>query len=105
MNIKFKNKTTVVITKSLGWSGKRPAPDQKAIIKKNSVLAEFKKQHPDLDIRFVFSNSKTKIGKKSKTTYAKWCELKGFKYHCVYSTGKMLPDEWVKELHQQQKKL
>ena len=48
---------------------------------------------------------KTKIGKKSKTTYAKWCELKGFKYHCVYSTGKMLPDKWVKELHQQQKKL
>ena len=45
-----------------------------------------KKQHPKLDIRFVFSNSKTKIGKKSKTTYAKWCELKGFKYHCVYTT-------------------
>jgi hypothetical protein len=36
-----------------------------------------KSQHPHLDIRFVFSNSKTKIGKKSKTTYAKWCELKG----------------------------
>ena len=31
-----------------------------------------KAQHPKLDIRFVFSNSKTKIGKKSKTTYAKW---------------------------------
>ena len=27
-----------------------------------------KAQHPTLDIRFVFSNSKTKIGKKSKTT-------------------------------------
>ena len=27
-----------------------------------------KAQHPKLDIRFVFSNSKTKIGKKSKTT-------------------------------------
>ena len=63
------------------------------------------KQHPKLDIRFVFSNSKTKIGKKSKTTYAKWCELKGFKYHCVYSTGKLLPDDWVKEVLNQQKKL
>ena len=64
-----------------------------------------KQQHPKLDIRFVFSNSKTKIGKKSKTTYAKWCELKGFKYHCVYSTGKLLPDDWVKEVLNQQKKL
>jgi hypothetical protein len=64
-----------------------------------------KEQHPNLDIRFVFSNSKTKIGKKSKTTYGKWCDLKGFKYHCVYSTKKLLPDEWVKEVKQQQKKL
>lgn len=61
-----------------------------------------KEQYPDLDIRFVFSNSKNKIGKKSKTTYAKWCELKGFKYHCIYSTNKFLPDEWVKEIQQQQ---
>ena len=64
-----------------------------------------KQQHPDLDIRFVFSNSKTKIGKKSKTTYGKWCELKGFKYHCVYSTKKLLPDEWIKEVLNQQEKL
>ena len=64
-----------------------------------------KEQHPKLDIRFVFSNSKTKIGKKSKTTYGKWCDLKGFKYHCVYSTGKLLADDWVKEVLQQQKKL
>ena len=64
-----------------------------------------KQQNPKLDLRIIFSNANTKIGKKSKTTYAKWCELKGFKYHCVYSTGKLLPDNWVKELHQQQKSL
>lgn len=57
-----------------------------------------KSQHPELDIRFVFSNSKNKIGKKSTTTYGKWCELKGFKYHCINSTKKFLPDEWVKEI-------
>ena len=62
-----------------------------------------KKQHPQLDIRFVFSNSKNKIGKKSKTTYAKWCELKGFRYHCIYTTKKFLPDEWVNEIKQSQK--
>ena len=61
-----------------------------------------KQQHPDLDIRFVFSNSRTKIGKKSKTTYGRWFELKGFNYHCIYSTKKFLPDEWVKQLLQQQ---
>ena len=33
-----------------------------------------KEQHPTLDIRFVFSNPKSKISKKSKTTYAAWCE-------------------------------
>ena len=32
------------------------------------------------DIRFVFSNSKNRIGTKSKTTYALWCERLNFKY-------------------------
>ena len=32
------------------------------------------KQHPDLDIRFVFSNSKAKLNKGAKSTYAQWCE-------------------------------
>ena len=39
-----------------------------------------KEQHPDLDIRFVFSNSRTRIGKKSKTTYAMWCDRFGFNF-------------------------
>ena len=44
------------------------------------VLADRKKhllvkeQNPTLDIRFVFTNSKNKINKKSKTTYADWCD-------------------------------
>ena len=57
-----------------------------------------KKQNPKLDIRFIFSNSKTKIGKKSLTTYGKWCELFGFKYHCIQSTKKPFPDEWLNEI-------
>ena len=62
------------------------------------VLADRKKhllvkqQHPELDIRFVFSNSKNKINKKSKTTYADWCEKNGFKY-----ADKVIPDEWFEE--------
>jgi len=51
-----------------------------------------KAQKPELDIRFVFSNSKQKIGKKSQTTYAKWCEQKGFLY-----ADKEIPKEWIQE--------
>ncbi|WP_422048089.1 hypothetical protein [Shimia sp.] len=51
-----------------------------------------KEQHPDLDIRFVFSNSKQKISKRSKTTYADWCEKYGFKY-----ADKFIPKDWFEE--------
>lgn len=51
-----------------------------------------KKQHPELDIRFVFSNSKNKINKGSKTTYAMWCEKNGFLY-----ADKLIPEEWIKD--------
>lgn len=48
------------------------------------------KQHPLLDIRFVFSNSKAKISKNSKTSYADWCEKNGFLY-----ADKLIPQEWL----------
>lgn len=51
-----------------------------------------KHQHPELDIRFVFSNPNTKIGKKSKTSYADWCQKNGFKY--AHGT---VPKEWLDE--------
>lgn len=51
-----------------------------------------KKQHPDIDIRFVFSRSKTRISKQSKTTYADWCEKHGFLFADV-----SIPPEWLKE--------
>ena len=61
-----------------------------------------KQQNPKLDIRFVFSNSKNKIGKKSKTTYARWCELNNFPYHCIQSTKQTFPSEWLKEIKETQ---
>lgn len=48
-----------------------------------------KQQNPNLDIRFVFSNSKNKISKNSKTTYADWCDKNGFKY-----ADKVIPENW-----------
>jgi hypothetical protein len=51
-----------------------------------------RQQYPDLDIRFVFSNSRTKIGKKSPTSYALWCERLGIPY-----ADKDIPQEWLNE--------
>jgi hypothetical protein len=50
-----------------------------------------KAQHPELDIRFLFQNSKTKISKASKTTYADWCIKYGFKF-----ADKVIPEDWLK---------
>ena len=51
-----------------------------------------KKQHPNLDIRFVFSNPRAKIRKGSKTSYADWCDKHGFLY-----AQETIPPEWIKE--------
>lgn len=50
-------------------------------------------QHGDAyDIRFVFQNPSAKIGKKSKTTYAMWCDKHNFKY-----AKNHIPKEWLEE--------
>jgi hypothetical protein len=49
-----------------------------------------KSQNPHLDIRFLFQNSKTKISKASKTTYADWCIKHGFTF-----ADKEIPDDWL----------
>ncbi len=51
-----------------------------------------KDQHPELDVRFVFSNSKTKLSKRSKTTYGEWCDRHGFQY-----ADCLIPLQWTKE--------
>jgi len=51
------------------------------------------KEYPDLDIRFVFQNSRAKISKGSKTTYGIWCDKNNFKY-----SDKLIPQEWIKEV-------
>lgn len=51
-----------------------------------------KQQHPEVDIRIVFSNSKTRISKTSKTTYGMWCEKMGIPY-----ADKEIPQSWLDE--------
>ncbi len=51
-----------------------------------------KKQHPSLDIRFVFESSKRKLSKGAKSTYATWCEKNKFLY-----ADRVVPEDWLKE--------
>ena len=51
-----------------------------------------KEQNPTLDVRFIFPNSKKKIYKGSKTTYAAWCDRHGFLY-----ADNRIPNIWLKK--------
>lgn len=55
-----------------------------------------KASNPDLDVRFVFSNPNNRISKTSKTTYAMWCESKGFKYS-KFEEDEVIPQGWIDE--------
>lgn len=55
-------------------------------------IALVKQQHPELDLRMVFSNSKAKISKTSKTTYGMYCDKIGIPY-----ADKHIPQEWIDE--------
>lgn len=57
-----------------------------------SKMLAVKAEHPERDIRFVFSRSSTKIRKGSKTSYADWCEKSGFPF-----ADKIIPLSWLKE--------
>jgi len=51
-----------------------------------------KEQHPDIDIRFVFSNQNAPLYKGSPNRYCDWCEKHGFRY-----AHKTIPPEWLQE--------
>lgn len=55
--------------------------------KKHLIIQD---QHPFLDIRFVFSNSRSKLYKGAKSTYGDWCNKHGFLY-----ADKRIPEEWL----------
>lgn len=49
-------------------------------------------QHPDLDIRFVFSNSKNRLSASSRTTYAAWAQRNKFLF-----ADRSIPPAWINE--------
>ena len=57
--------------------------------KKHLLIRE---QYPDLDIRLVFSSSRSKLYKGSPTSYAEFCEK-----HGILFADKLIPVDWLKE--------
>ena len=53
---------------------------------------EIQRQHPKLDIRFVFSNAKQRLYKGAKSRYCDWCEQKNFKW-----AHRVIPEGWILE--------
>ena len=50
-----------------------------------------KELHPYMDLRMVFQAPFNKISKKSKTTYAKWCD----KHDIPWTSFKDIPIDWL----------
>tara|TARA_R100000781_G_scaffold7624_1_gene7288 strand:- start:688 stop:1059 length:372 start_codon:yes stop_codon:yes gene_type:complete len=54
-------------------------------------ILSVKKDNPDIDLRMVFQSPYNKISKKSKTTYAQWCE----KHDIPWSSYQNIPIDWL----------
>jgi hypothetical protein len=53
---------------------------------------EIKRQHPELDIRFIFSNANSRLYKGSKSRYCDWCDKHKFQW-----AHRVIPEAWLKE--------
>ena len=53
-------------------------------------IKNVKEQHPELDLRMVFQSPYNTISKKSKTTYAKYCDKLGIPWTSFHN----IPIQW-----------
>ena len=60
--------------------------------KDRKKILEVVKQNPDIDLRMVFQAPYNTISKKSKTTYAAWCERHGI----LWASYATIPIEWLR---------
>lgn len=86
-------------TKTRSYTPDFPLPNGIVVETKGRFLTEdrqkhkhIKSEHPDIDIRFVFSRANAKLSKNSPTTYAKWCNTYGFQW-----AERSIPQEWLDE--------
>ena len=77
--------------------GKFRVSTKDAAVKERQKFCLIKEQHPELDIRFIFSRASTPIYKGSPTSYGKWAEDHNFLW-----CEKAVPDEWLREIRQLQ---
>ena len=56
----------------------------------SDLIKLLRKQHPNIDVRFVFSNANNKLTKSGKTTYAQWCIRNDFKY-----SNRIIDETWL----------
>jgi hypothetical protein len=90
----FRPRGTNIILETKGWFGRQGAKERQKLIL-------LKEQHPELDIRIVFSDARKPIYKGSPTTYAQWATDHGF----TYSDKGMIPKSWHTDLKRQTCKL
>ena len=57
-----------------------------------SKTIEVLRQNPGLDLRFVFERASTRLNRRSKTTYAAWCER-----HNLLWAEREVAEEWQNE--------
>jgi hypothetical protein len=62
--------------------------------KDRQKLCLVKEQHPELDIRILFSDANKKIYKNSPTTYGKWATDHGF----IWADKGIVPESWLKQM-------
>ena len=54
-------------------------------------IKQVKKDNPDIDLRMVFQSPYNTISRKSKTTYAQWCE----KHDIPWASYQNIPLDWL----------
>lgn len=79
--------------------GKFRVSTKDAAVKERQKFVLLREQHPELDIRFIFSRASTPIYKGSPTSYGKWATDHGFLW-----AEKVVPDAWIEEIKTHLKK-
>lgn len=69
--------------------GKLTAEDRKKLLL-------VKEQHPEIKLYILFQNASNKITKRSKTTYADWCNKNGIEW-ADWKITKTIPEGWLSE--------
>ena len=91
-NIRYKQTSNSLIKSTQVEIGKPIADNSSGLYVNRRKHLAIQRQHPHLDIRFVFTNSRSKLRKGAKSSYGQWCDKYGFRYY-----DRIIPEDWLKE--------